>query len=90
MDFKEIAGNLYITDPDHIDIVNFEEINFDNMNCIRIFETKDPEKFNFQLRAKQSLKGKQKARNVVATVEFSVEDMERIIKFMKKDAEVNI
>lgn len=83
MEFREIEGNLYITSLGNREIVNFEEINFDNMNCIRIFEGKDPESFYLQFRAKQSLKGKQKKRNVVATVEFSIDDMEKILAFMK-------
>ena len=86
MEFREIEGNLYITSLDNREIVNFEEINFDNMNCIRIFEGRDPESFHLQFRAKQSLKGKQKKRNVVATVEFSIDDMEKILAFMKSKA----
>ena len=88
MDFREIEGNLYITALDKRELVHFEEINFDNMNCIRIYESKDQENYYFQLRAKQSLKGKQKKRNVVATVEFSIEDMEKILEFMKKKIEL--
>ncbi len=90
MEFREIEGNLYITAIDHRELVNFEEINFDNMNCIRVFESKDPESFHLQLRAKQSLKGKQKKRNVVATVEFSIEDIEKILAFMKMKSALRV
>lgn len=90
MDFREIEGNLYITALDNRELVNFEEINFDNMNCIRVYEGRDPDTFHFQLRAKQSLKGKQKKRNVVATVEFSLDDMEKIVEFMKTKSKINV
>ncbi|UZR93527.1 hypothetical protein [Chondrinema litorale] len=88
MDFREIEGNLYITALDKKELVHFEEINFDNMNCIRIYEGRDPDNYYFQFRAKQSLKGKQKKRNVIATVEFNIEDMEKILEFMKKRVEL--
>ncbi|WP_020533844.1 hypothetical protein [Flexithrix dorotheae] len=90
MDFKEVENNLYVTSltGKNEEIVHFEEIGFDNMNCIRIYPSNDPEIFNFQLRAKQSLKGKQKERNIVATVKFKAEDLQRMVDFMKENCAV--
>jgi hypothetical protein len=85
MDFKIIEGNLYITKSptQRNEIVSFEEVSFDNMNCIRVFPTNDPDQFKLQLRAKQPLRNRQKERNVVATVQISVEELEEILSFMK-------
>ena len=88
MDIKVIENNLYITPKTTGDLVAFEEVPIDNMNCIRIFPSNEPDVINLQLRAKQSLKERQKARNMVATVKISIEELEQIIAFAKEHISV--
>jgi len=89
MDIKVIENNLYITPTSSQDLVFFEEVGIDNMNCVRIFPSQEPDVVNFQLRAKQSLKERQKERNIVATVKMSLEELEKIIAFAKKHIAVS-
>ncbi len=84
MDIKLIENNVYITPSSKHDLVAFEEVDIDNMNCVRIFPARDPESVHVQLRAKQALKGRQKKRNMVATVKFSVEELEQILAVVKE------
>jgi hypothetical protein len=92
MDFKIIEDNLYITRSvgEKEELVSFEEINFDNMNCIRVFPTNDPEEYCIQFRAKQPLRQRQKERNVVATVRLSIQELEEILLYMKAKTLTNV
>ena len=58
-----------------------------NDNVLRIWCSQYPDTFKFQIRTYKSICdfGRGKPRNMIATISLSIKEVEKILKYMKKE-----